>query len=240
LVVITVFIQQIRKKELSMHNKMISKVLISAFGVAGALLTCVPAGAQSAGQATASSGTPATTGAQSAAEAPTSSLVWSPAKDLGVFVFARTNQSADQQLKDESECYTAARQQSGIDPKAPPPAVKSEDQKKAEQQAAAEDADQVKGGRVAGAARGAAGGAAIGAIAGNAGAGAGAGAVAGTMRGGAAQRQANAASQRQAASKVAAQQQKEEKENKREHAEGLDTFQRAFGACMDARKYSVK
>jgi hypothetical protein len=24
------------------------------------------------------------------------------------------------------------------------------------------------------------------------------------------------------------------------HAEGLDTFQRAFAACMDARNYSVK
>jgi len=165
---------------------------------------------------------------------------WSPSKDIGVFVFGRAGQSADQQLKDESECYAAAKQQSGIDPKAPPPAAKTEEQKKAEQQAAAENADQAKGGRVKGAARGAAGGAAIGAIAGDAGKGAGAGAVAGTMRGGAQQRQSNAAAQKQAAANVAAQQKKEEEQAKLAHAEGLDMFQRAFGACMDARNYSVK
>jgi hypothetical protein len=155
-------------------------------------------------------------------------------------VFGRGGQNADQQLKDESECYGAAKQQSGIDPKAPLAPTKTEEQKKAEQQAAAEDADHARGGRVAGAARGAAGGAAIGAIAGDAGKGAGAGAVAGTMRGGMAQRQANAASQKQAAAKVAEQQKKEEEQVKLAHAEGLDMFQRAFGACMDARNYSVK
>jgi hypothetical protein len=168
------------------------------------------------------------------------SLAWSPAKDIGVFVFGRAGQTADQQLKDESECYGAAKQASGIDPKAPPPTTKTDEQKKAEQQEAAANAEQIKGGRVAGAARGAAGGAAIGAIAGDAGKGAGAGAVAGTMRGGMAQRQANAASQKQAAAKVAEQQKKEEEQAKLVHAEGLDSFQRAFGACMDARNYSVK
>ena len=77
---------------------------------------------------------------------------------------------------------------------------------------------------------------AIGAIAGDARKGAGAGAVAGTMRGGMQQRQANASAQKQAAAK----QQKEEEELKAAHAQGLDTFQRAFEACMDARGYSVK
>jgi hypothetical protein len=165
---------------------------------------------------------------------------WSPSKDIGVFVFGKNGQTADQQLKDESECYGAARQATGIDPKAPPSAGKTAEQKAAEQKAAAENAEQAKGGRVGGAARGAAGGAAIGAIAGDAGKGAGAGAVAGTMRGGAQQRQANAAAQKQAAAKVGAEQQKEEERIKLAHAEGLDTFQRAFGACMDARNYSVK
>lgn len=181
---------------------------------------------------------PATVG-QTPAAAPTAPA-WSPSRDIGVFVFGRNGQTADQQLKDESECYGAARQQSGIDPKAPPPATKTAEQKAAEQKAAAENVDKVQGGRVAGAARGAAGGAAIGAIAGDAGKGAGAGAVAGTMRGGAQQRQANAANQKQAAAKVAAEQQKEEERGKLAHAEGLDMFQRAFGACMDARNYSVK
>lgn len=192
--------------------------------------TALPLGAQN----------PPSTPTQSPATAAQNGPAWSPSKDIGVFVFGRAGQSADQQLKDESECYAAAKQQSGIDPKAPPPPTKTEEQKKAEQQAAAKDAEQVKGGRAEGAARGAAGGAAIGAIAGDAGKGAGAGAVAGTMRGGMAQRQANATGQKQAAANVAEQQEKEEEQAKLAHAEGQDTFQRAFGACMDARNYSVK
>lgn len=173
-------------------------------------------------------------------QASPSATAWSPSKDIGVFVFGRNGQTADQQLKDESECYGAAKQQSGIDPKAPPAAGKTAEQKAAEQKAAAENADTPSGGRVRGAARGAAGGAAIGAIAGDAGKGAGAGAVAGTMRGGAQQRQAGAAAKKEAAAKVAAEQKAEEERAKLAHEEGQDTFQRAFGACMDARNYSVK
>jgi hypothetical protein len=60
------------------------------------------------------------------------------------------------------------------------------------------------------------------------------------MRGGMQQRQASAAAQKEAAAKVAAQQKAEEDRAKLAHAEGLDSFQRAFGACMDARNYSVK
>ena len=176
---------------------------------------------------------------QQTTSAPAASA-WSPSKDIGVFVFGRNGQTSDQQLKDESECYGAARQQSGIDPKAPPAAGKSAEQKAAEQKAAADDAKTPSGGRAKGAARGAAGGAAIGAIAGDAGKGAGAGAVAGTMKGGMAQRQASAATKQQAAAKVAAEQKSEEERDKLAHAEGLDTFQRAFAACMDARNYSVK
>jgi hypothetical protein len=173
---------------------------------------------------------------QSRAAAP----AWSPSKDIGVFVFGRNSQTPDQQLKDEADCYGAAKQQSGIDPKAPAPAGKTAEQKQAEQKAAADNAETPSGGRVKGAARGAAGGAAIGAIAGDAGKGAGAGAVAGTMRGGATQRQAAAGAKKEAAAKVAAEQKAEEERTKLAHAEGLDTFQRAFAACMDARNYSVK
>lgn len=171
---------------------------------------------------------------------PAAAHAWSPSQDIGVFVFPKNSQTADQQLKDESECYGAARQRTGIDPKAPAAAGKTAEEKAAEQKEAAKNADQAKGARAAGAARGAAGGAAIGAIAGDAGKGAGAGAVAGTMRGGMQQRQANAAAQKQAAAQMAAKQQKEEEQAKAAHAQGLDTFQRAFEACMDARGYSVK
>jgi hypothetical protein len=128
---------------------------------------------------------------------------WSPAQNIGMFAFPKNGQSADQQLKDESECYGMAKQRTGIDAQAPPPQGPSEEEKKAAQQAAAANAPQAQGGRVRGAARGAAGGAAIGAIAGDAGKGAGAGAVAGTMKGGMAQRQANAQSKQQAAAQAA-------------------------------------
>jgi hypothetical protein len=46
--------------------------------------------------------------------------------------------------------------------------------------------------------------------------------------------------QKEAAAKVAAQQKAEEERPKLAHAEGLDTFQRAFSACMDARNCSVQ
>ena len=87
------------------------------------------------------------------AQAPTSQpLAWSPAQNIGMFAFPKNGQSADQQLKDESECYGMA----GIDAQAPPPKGLSEDEKKAQQQQAAKNAPQAQGARVAGAARGAA------------------------------------------------------------------------------------
>ena len=172
----------------------------------------------------------------SAATAP----AWSPSQNIGLFAFPRNNQSPDQQLKDEAECYGAAKQRTGIDAQAAPPTGLSEEEKKAAQQQAAENAPQVQGTRVRGAARGAAGGAAIGAIAGDAGKGAGIGAVAGTMRGGMAQRSANAQSKQQAAAQTSAAQKKADEQLLLQHQEGIDTFQRAFVACMDARNYSVK
>jgi hypothetical protein len=165
----------------------------------------------------------------------------SPAKSIGMFAYPKNQQSAEQQLKDENECFASAKQESGIDPQAPPPEAKTEEQKKAEQQAAADNAKQAKGGRVKGAAKGAAGGAAIGAIADDeAGKGAAAGATAGTMVGGAKQRRANKASKQQAAQATAQQQQQQEGQAKATYQQGIDTFKRAFSACMDARGYSIK
>jgi hypothetical protein len=60
---------------------------------------------------------PASASAQSAP-------AWSPSNDIGVFVFGKNGQNPDQQLKDESECYGAAKQMTGIDPKAPAAAGK--------------------------------------------------------------------------------------------------------------------
>jgi hypothetical protein len=133
---------------------------------------------------------------------------------LGVVPYPAKGQSPSQQNKDEGECYAWAKQQTGIDPvavaKAPPP----------------QSGPAAGGGeRVRGAARGAAGGAAIGAIAGDAGKGAAAGAVVGTMAGG-----------RQARKNKAGQQQQAEQAK----ASTMQSFNRAFAACMDGRGYVVK
>ena len=199
---------------------------IMALGFASPLL------AESPSAIGATSAPPATQSSQAAS---------SPAQSVGMFAYPKNKQTADQQLKDENQCFASAKQQSGIDPQAPPPAAKTDEQKKAEQQAAADNAPQAKGGRVKGAARGAAGGAAVGAIADDeAGKGAAAGAAAGAMVGGSRQRRANKAAKQQAAQATAQQQQQQEAQANATHQQGIDTFKRAFSACMDARGYSVK
>ena len=137
------------------------------------------------------------------------------ASQLGVFVYPKNNQDQAKQTKDENECYGSAKQQSGTDPAAPPPPPK--------------EAQQQKGGGAKGAAKGAAGGAAIGAIAGDTGTGAAVGATAGAVRGRRQQKKANKQAEQQAQQDAKAQQQ-----------QTMDTFKKAFSACMDARQYSVK
>ena len=140
----------------------------------------------------------------------------SVAQTVGIFVYPKNQQTPEQQSKDENECFASAKQQTGIDPFAPPPSN-------------AEAAKTTQGGAVKGAATGAAGGAAIGAIAGDAGTGAAAGATAGAVRG----RREKKKAQKQAEqeSQVSAQQQQ---------TQLSDTFKRAMSACLDARGYSVK
>lgn len=122
-------------------------------------------------------------------------------------------QSAQQQQADESACYSWAKSNTGIDPQqvaATPPP----------------SGPAVGGGeRVQGAARGAAGGAVIGAITGDAGKGAAVGAAAGTMVGGSRARQNRRAQQANA---------------QQQQAGAMDTFNRAFAACMQGRGYTVQ
>ena len=143
-----------------------------------------------------------------------SAAAQSISSSLGVVPYPSKGQSPSQQNKDEGECYAWAKQQTGIDPmavaSAPPP-----------------PSGPATGGgeRVRGAARGAAGGAAIGAIAGDTGQGAAIGAVAGTMAGGRQARQNQAAQQQQAQAQKGA---------------TMQHFNKAFGACMEGRGYTVK
>lgn len=135
--------------------------------------------------------------------------------ELGVFVYPKGDQDASTQANDSLNCYDSAKERTGIDPKAPPAEVPV--------------AKAGRGGGVRGAAGGAARGAAIGAIFDDASKGAAAGAAAGGMRGRKAQRQGAAQAQEQAKATAAA-----------TETERMSTFNRAFGACMDARNYSVQ
>ena len=130
-------------------------------------------------------------------------------------VYPARGQNAQQQSQDDAQCYTWARQSTGIDPEVV-----------ASTPAPQQTGPAVGGGqRFGGAARGAAGGAAMGAIAGDAGKGAAAGAVVGTMAGGRRARQQQAAQNQQAQ----AQQQG-----------AMQTYYRAYGACMEGRGYTIR
>ena len=129
-------------------------------------------------------------------------------------VYPAKGQSPEQQQKDQTECDVWAKQTTGVDPAAvaaaPPPASGST----------------VGGGqRLGGAARGAAGGALIGAIAGDAGTGAAAGAVVGTMAGGRRARQQRA---------------QQEQTAEAQKQQTINTYYRAFGACLEGRGYAIK
>jgi len=101
--------------------------------------------------------------AQAPAATASDTEAWSPPKSIGMYAYPKNQQNADQQLKDESQCYGAAQQQTGFNPQT----ALTAQQQNAEQQEAAQKAaaSTPKGGTVKGGAGGAAGGAAIGAIA---------------------------------------------------------------------------
>jgi hypothetical protein len=90
------------------------------------------------------------------------------AQTTKTYVYPQKGQSKDQQSKDEAECRTWAKEQSGVNPDAAPTPAQLGSHAR---------------GAAGGAARGAAGGAAVGAIAGDAGKGAAAGAVVGGVAG---------------------------------------------------------
>jgi len=70
---------------------------------------------------------------------------WSPSKSIGMFAYPKNKQTADQQLKDESDCYGSARQNTGVDPQAPAPTGPSAQQQQAAQQQAAQQAGKGRG-----------------------------------------------------------------------------------------------
>jgi len=132
------------------------------------------------------------------------------------YMYPARGQSMEQQNRDEYECYSWARQQTGVDPSRPAP------------QPGGTGSAYQRGGVLPGAAAGAAVGAIGGAIGGNTGKGAAIGAGVGALGGGLLRRRAmeeEANVQRQAQ----AYQQQE-----------LQAYNRAFTACMEGRGYTVR
>jgi hypothetical protein len=143
---------------------------------------------------------------------------------LGLYVFPAKGQTADQQKQDESACYAWAKEQSGIDP-----AAVNANPDSAKKAAGAKADTATQGAGVRGAARGAAGGAVVGAIAGDAGTGAGVGAVVGVASGRRAKKQAKKQAEQQAVEQANAQ-----------AAGTINTFKKAFSACIEGKGYTVK
>ncbi len=144
-------------------------------------------------------------------------IAWSGfASGQDLMVFPADGQDAKQQSQDEYTCYGWAKEQSGFDPMALPTATEAPPQQEAP-----------KGGAV----RGAAGGAAIGAIVGDSDS-AKKGAAAGAVVGGARRnRQRQGAAQEQA---------NWEQEQSQQYAAARTNYNRAYGACLEGKGYSVK
>ena len=135
------------------------------------------------------------------------------AASVGLSAYPAKGQDATQQGKDEAECYTWSKTQSGFDPSTPvATAAKVEPPP---QQTA-------NGSRLRGAARGAAAGAAAGAV------------VAGSRN--RQQRRANEA-QAQAANQQA---QAQADQHNAERAAGMDKFKKGMQACLEGKGYVVK
>ena len=130
-----------------------------------------------------------------------------------MFIYPLKGQSPDQQEFDEFTCHKWAKEQTGFDPN--------------RQAAAAAPPKQKRGGILGGAMGGAALGAIGGAIAGNAGKGAAIGAAVGGGAGAINQRRSNARAQEQQQRAAAQQQQSNQ------------TFNRAYGVCLEGKGYKV-
>ncbi len=131
------------------------------------------------------------------------------------FIYPKKGQTAEQISKDKFECQEWAKQQTGIDPMRVATDVKAQKVEK-------------RGGAFGGAARGATLGVIGGAIAGNAGKGAAIGAGVGAMGGSMRRRQSN-------------KEQTQSYESADRQRQGLmDTFNRAYHACLTGRDYSIQ
>lgn len=147
-------------------------------------------------------------------------------------IYPAKGQTAKQQDQDRYECHAWARGQSGFDPTQPTQAPAS-----TQTAAAATTSPSSNGAPVGGMAAGAMGGAAVAELTHHD---AGRGAAAGALGGAVFQRvkQQQAAQQQQAKQQAAQQQANAQQANARNQQRA--TYERALGACMEGRGYTVK
>lgn len=138
-----------------------------------------------------------------------------------MFIYPQKGQSQEQMEKDKYECYIWAKKQTGFDPMEVPKPTEPPPPKEAK-----------RGGALRGAAGGALLGAGIGAIAGDAGKGAAIGGLSGGVIGGARSRE-------QKRQQAHAEQQWAE-EQAAQYAHKRNSYNRAYGACLEGRGYTVK
>jgi predicted lipid-binding transport protein (Tim44 family) len=138
-------------------------------------------------------------------------------QQLGLFVYPAKGQTPARQQAEESECYGWARQQTGIDPTAPAPPPPTPTKQG------------MDGSMAKGAAGGALVGTAVGAIAGGTGEGAAIGAIAGGLRG-----------RRKAKAEHKQQEQQAQQQAQAQQAHVRETFNKAYGACLEGKGYTVK
>jgi len=162
-------------------------------------------------------------------------LIGTSAMSANPIVYPAKNQTPAQQQKDEGECNAWAKQNTGIDP-----VVLASTPTTAPAPAAAPPPPAQNGSRVRGAARGAAAGAVIGEVAnGDANQGAATGAAVGVVAAGSRQRRQNAAAQDQAAQQQQ-QQQATQQQAEADKQQKMETYNRAYAACLEGRGYTLK
>jgi len=145
------------------------------------------------------------------------------AATMSVYVFPTQGQPAEQQSKDEADCFNWAGQNTGTDPFELAKQAQAQ-----QQQQQAQAAQAAQGSAVRGAAKGAAAGALVGGLAGDAGTGAAVGAATGAVAGRSRRKQAEAQAQQQAQA------------TQKATAQQMENFRKAFSVCLEAKKYMVK
>ena len=138
-----------------------------------------------------------------------------------MIIYPAKGQSQEQMDKDKFECYNWAKKQTNFDPMEVPKATEPPPEKEAQ-----------KGGVARGGARGALVGVTAGAIAGDAGKGAAIGAASGALIGG--MRRRDQKRQQEQGEQQWAQEQASQYQQRR------NNYNRAYGACLEGRGYTIK